>query len=110
MAFCSTYGTYGLGVPGTPQYDRASYLASIGAHPGHPGQYMIPMFLPPPTDRATGSNLFSGFHHSFHHHPSTTAQPQQTAQTSSTFANYPAIQQLQLSGQTRTASLQSLIQ
>lgn len=55
MAFCSAYGTYGLGVPGTPQYasDRTSFMP--GSHVA--GQYMIPMFLQaPPPDRAFGTS------------------------------------------------------
>ncbi|OTF71453.1 hypothetical protein BLA29_011362, partial [Euroglyphus maynei] len=62
MAFCSAYGTYGLGVPGTPQYasDRSNFLPGSSIGPGQAGT-MIPMFLQaPPPDRATGSSSNTG--------------------------------------------------
>ena len=51
MAFCSTYGAYGLGLPGFQQGQGQGNISSggIGSGPPGPGQAMA-MFLTAPAD------------------------------------------------------------
>ena len=75
MAFCSAYGTYGLGLglqgagPGQYGQDRGN-LGQIGAMASGPGGGMSMYLMAPDRGAGTGQTPGSHYlHHGYHHHP-----------------------------------------